>query len=142
MGLNGEVCTIASFEKAYGHIEPGTLVLIRTGWAARWPDRKRYLGDDRPGDASNLHFPGVGRDAARALVDRKIAAVGIDTASIDHGPSRDFIAHQLFAGAAIPIFENVALPSTLPFRIPLVVALPMKIAGGTGGPLRIVAFLP
>jgi kynurenine formamidase len=133
---------VEAFERAHGRIEPGTLVLVRTGWAARWPDRRRYLGDDTPGDASNLHFPGVGPDAARLLVERRVAAVGIDTASIDHGPSKDFATHQVLAAAGIPVFENVASLAALPARGALVVALPMKIAGGSGGPLRIVAFLP
>jgi kynurenine formamidase len=130
------------FEREHGKIEPGTIVLLRTGWASRWPDRKRYLGDDTPGDASRLHFPGLGADAARALVDRDIAAVGIDTASIDHGPSRDFAAHQVLAGAGVPVFENVASLAAIPPRGALVVALPMKIGAGSGAPLRIVAYLP
>jgi kynurenine formamidase len=133
---------ISGFEKRHGAIAAGTIVLVRTGWSARWPDRKRYLGDDKPGDATRLHFPGVSQEAARALVERQIAAVGIDTASIDHGPSRDFIAHQVLAAAQVPIFENVAALDRVPQRGAFVVALPMKIAQGSGGPLRIVAFLP
>lgn len=137
-----EPAAIAAFEAAHGAIEPGTIVLVRTGWADRWPDRKRYLGDDRPGDASRLHFPGISRDAARLLVERRVAAVGIDTASIDHGPSADFIAHQVLMGADIPAFENVGSMADLPPRGAVVLALPMKIRGGSGGPLRIVAWLP
>jgi kynurenine formamidase len=133
---------IEAFERAHGAIEPSTLVLIRTGWGTRWPDKKRYLGDDRPGRADALHFPGIGADAARALVERRVDAVGIDTASIDHGPSQDFMAHQLLLGADIPAFENVASMESLPPRGTLVIALPMKIRGGSGGPLRIVAVLP
>lgn len=133
---------IEAFEERHGAIEPGTIVLVRTGFGDRWPDRKRYLGDDTPGDASRLHFPGIGEDGARALVARKVAAVGIDTASIDHGPSRDFIAHQVLLGADIPAFENVASLSALPPRGASVIALPMKISGGSGGPLRIVGVLP
>jgi kynurenine formamidase len=133
---------VEAFERAHGAIEPGVIVLIRTGWGARWPDRKSYLGDDRPGHAEALHFPGIGEDAARALVQRRVSAVGIDTASIDHGPSKDFITHQVLLGADIPAFENVASMQRLPPRGALVVALPMKIAKGSGGPLRIVAVLP
>jgi kynurenine formamidase len=133
---------IKSFEQQHGAIAPGTIVMIRSGWGKRWPDRRQYLGDDRPGDASNLHFPGIGEDAARLLVARQIAAVGIDTASIDHGPSKDFIAHQVLLGADIPAFENVASLEALPARGAVVIALPMKIKGGSGGPLRVVAVLP
>lgn len=136
------VSDVEAFERAHGAIAPGTIVLVRTGWAARWPDRKRYLGDDTPGDTSNLHFPGISRAAAEALVQRGVAAVGIDTASIDHGPSRDFIAHQVLMKADIPAFENLAGLDALPPRGALVIALPMKVGGGSGGPLRAVAVLP
>ncbi|HWN68955.1 MAG TPA: cyclase family protein [Haliangium sp.] len=136
------VSDVEAFERAHGAIAPGTIVLVRTGWAARWPDRRRYLGDDTPGDISNLHFPGISRAAAEALVARGIAAVGIDTASIDHGPSRDFIAHQVLMKADIPAFENLATLDALPPRGALLIALPMKIGGGSGGPLRAVAVLP
>ncbi|APR87794.1 Kynurenine formamidase, bacterial [Minicystis rosea] len=132
---------VEAFEKAYGAIEPGTIVLFHTGWGARWPDKKRYLGDDRPGHIESLHFPGIGEDAARALVARKVAAVGLDTASLDHGPSKDFIAHRVLLGAEIPGFENIAALETLPPRGALVLALPMKIGAGSGAPLRIVALL-
>ena len=133
---------LEAFEREHGPIAPGTIVLIRTGWFARWPDRKAYLGDDTPGDASKLHFPGISAEAARALVTRRVAAVGIDTASIDHGPSQDFQAHQILLGADIPAFENVLLLRAVPPRGATIIALPMKIGGGSGGPLRIIAVLP
>ncbi|ADO68402.1 cyclase family protein [Stigmatella aurantiaca] len=131
-----------AFEKEHGRIEPGTLVLVRTGWSQYWHDRKQYFGDDTPGDASRLHFPGISPEAARVLVERKVASVGIDTASLDHGPSKDFITHQILLKADIPGFENVAALDQLPPRGAFVLALPMKIGGGTGGPLRIIAVLP
>ena len=72
-------------------IPGGAIVLLRTGWSARWPDRKRYLGDDTPGDASNLHFPSFGPEAVAVLVrDRRVGALGVDTASIDPGTSKTF----------------------------------------------------
>lgn len=80
---------VAAFEKAHGAIRPGTIVLLRTGWGRRWPDRKSYLGDDTPGDASRLHFPSFGEAAGRLLVEeRKVAALGADVASIDYGSPR------------------------------------------------------
>lgn len=133
---------IEAFEKLHGKIEAGSIVLLHTGWAAHWPDRKLYFGDDKAGDASNLHFPGLGEDGAKLLVERRVAAVGIDTASIDYGPSKNFIAHQVLMGANIPAFENVASMKDLPARGALVIALPMKIAAGSGGPLRIIAAVP
>jgi kynurenine formamidase len=133
---------IEAFEQLHGPIEGGTIVLVQSGWGTRWPNVTEYLGDDIPGDASNLHFPGISEEAARALVARDVAAVGIDTASIDHGPSKDFIAHRVLMEAGIPGFENVANLGEVPARGAQVIALPMKISGGSGGPLRVVAVIP
>ena len=100
-----------------GAIPDGAIVLVRTGWGRFWPDKKRYLGSDVPGDTAHLHFPGIGRDAAEWLVARrKVAGVGIDTASLDHGPSRDFIAHRVLNGAGIYGLENVAHLDRVPER--------------------------
>ena len=117
-------------------------MLLRTGWSARWPDAKRYFGDDKPGDASHLHFPSYGKEAAQLLVEtRQVAALGVDTASIDYGPSTDFAVHQIAGAANVPGLENLAALESLPPRGAWIVALPMKIAKGSGGPLRIVALL-
>jgi hypothetical protein len=113
----------------------GAIVLVRTGWSRHWPDRKAYFGDDTPGDTAHLHFPGIAEDAAQLLVARGVAAVGIDTPSIDHGPSADFRAHLLL-NADIPAFENLTGLEELPARDFWVIAMPMKIRGGSGGPGR------
>jgi kynurenine formamidase len=134
---------VKDWEKRHGAIPAGAVVLLETGWSARWPDKKAYLGDDTPGDASKLHFPSYGKEAAEYLVrDRRVAALGVDTASIDYGASQDFIVHQIANGAGVPGLENVDRLDALPESGAWVVALPMKIAGGSGGPLRIVALLP
>jgi kynurenine formamidase len=136
------VADVQAWEKRNGAVPAGVVVLLRTGWSARWPDRKRYLGDDTPGDASRLHFPGYGKEAVERLVrDRKVGALGVDTASIDHGPSADFAAHQVGAAANVPNLENLAHLDQLPETGAWIVALPMKIGGGSGGPLRAVALL-
>ena len=75
-------------------------------------------------------------------VARKIGAVGIDTPSIDFDQSRDFAAHVELMTHNIPAFENVADMSALPATGSTIIALPMKIEGGSGGPLRIVAHMP
>jgi kynurenine formamidase len=134
---------VLAFEKARGAIPAGAIVLLRTGWGARWPDRKRYLGDDTPGETSRLHFPSYGKESAELLVkERHVAALGLDTASIDYGPSKDFIVHQIANGANVPGLENLANLEQVPQTGAWIVALPMKIAGGSGGPLRIVALVP
>jgi kynurenine formamidase len=137
------VAEVEAWERRHGRIPRGVVVLLHTGWAARWPDRKRYLGDDTPGETTRLHFPSYGAPAAGLLVkDRGVAALGVDTASIDHGPSRDFPVHQLASGLGVPGLENVAGLGELPPKGAWVMALPMKIRGGSGGPLRIVGLLP
>lgn len=134
---------VRAWERGHGPIAAGTIVLLRTGWGRRWPDRKAYFGDDTPGATENLHFPSYGEDAARLLVqERRVAALGVDTPSIDYGQSRDFIVHQIANGADVPGFENLASLERLPERGAWVIALPMKIGKGSGGPLRIIAAVP
>lgn len=134
---------VHAWEKSNGPVAAGAIILLETGWSARWPDKKAYLGDDTPGDASKLHFPSYGKEAAEYLVrERKVGALGVDTASIDYGASTDFVVHQAANGAGVPGLENVTGLEALPPTGAWVVALPMKIAGGSGGPLRIVALLP
>ena len=87
-----------------------------------------------------MHFPGFSRAAAEFLVSqRAVRGVGIDTASIDPGRSRDFPAHRVLNGADVYALENVAALDRLPARGAVVTALPVKIKGGTGGPVRIIA---
>jgi kynurenine formamidase len=138
------VSELVEWERAHGRIPADAIVLVSTGFARFWPDRERYLGTSErgPGAVAKLHFPGLDPAAARWLVEeRAIAAIGLDTPSIDHGPSRTFEAHRVLADANIPILENVASLAELPARGFEVLALPMKIRGGSGGPLRIVARL-
>jgi len=137
------VADVRAWEKNHGTIPGGAIVLLRTDWSKRWPNRKRYFGDDTAGDASNLHFPSFGAEAATVLVrDRRVGALGVDTASIDYGPSNDYPVHRLAAEANVPGLENLTGLAALPEAGAWVIALPMKIAGGSGGPLRAVALVP
>jgi len=123
----------------------GGIVLLRTGYGNFWPDPKKYLGTEEKGlDAlKKLHFPGLHPGAARWLAKhRSIKGVGIDTASVDYGQSSDFLTHQILFKNNIPAYENVANLDLLPERDIIVLALPMKIKGGSGAPLRIIAILP
>jgi len=134
---------IRAWENAYGRLAAGAIVLIHSGWGKYWGDRKRYFGTDEPGNVTDLHFPGLSPQAAEFLVkQRRVKAVGIDTPSIDHGPSIDFAAHQILGAANVPIFENVARLELVPRKGATVFAIPMKIQGGSGAPLRIFGLLP
>ena len=135
----------ARFEREHGAIPDNAIVLIRTGFSKRWLDAARYLGTATRGEegAKLLHFPGLHPDAARWLVaNRRIAAIGIDTASIDYGQSTLFEPHRVLYERDVPAFENITALERLPVTGAYVIALPMKIGGGSGAPLRAVAVLP
>ena len=138
------VADLTAHERRYGRIGRGAIVLLRTGYERYWPDRERYMGTAELGEQAvpKLHFPGLHPDAARRLVQRGISAVGLDTASIDYGQSKLFESHRVLGAAGVPVFENVANVSLLPRRNFVVIALPMKIKGGSGGPLRVMAITP
>jgi kynurenine formamidase len=132
------------WEKQNGPIPRGAIVLLRTGFGKRWPDRKRYLGTDErgPSAVAKLRFPGLHPAAARWLIaERAIKAVGLDTASIDHGQSTLFESHRALFARDVPAFENLDRLDELPPTGLTVIALPMKITGGSGGPLRIIALV-
>lgn len=131
-------------------IPRGAFIFIHTGWGRFWSDEEKYLGNNVK-DTSDLHFPGLHPDAASWLLDQypDISMVGIDTASIDFGGSSQFMAHRILLGANVPVLENVANLHKLleeekdsgldkPIQI---VALPMKIRDGSGGPTRVVGIL-
>lgn len=133
-----------SWEKQHGQIPNGAIVLLRTGFAKYWPDRVKYMGTDErgAGAVAKLHFPGLGPDAARWLTtNRSIKAVGLDTPSIDYGQSILFESHQILFAKNIPAFENLADMGGLPADGFGVIAMPMKIGGGSGGPLRVAAIV-
>lgn len=136
---------LTRWEAAHGQIPKGAVLLVRTGWDARYEDRAAYLGTNRTGPeaVAELHFPGLAPEAAQWLVaNRSIDAFGIDTPSIDYGQSTDFRTHVTLYEKNIPGFENVANLGQLPPVGSFVVAMPMKIKDGSGGPLRIVAYVP
>ena len=139
------VADIQQSEQRDGAIPSGAIVLIRTGFSTRWPDAARDLGTAERGDAAvaKLHFPGLHPAAAGWLMDnRQVKAVGIDTASIDYGQSTTFDTHRALFARDVPAFENLAELHRLPARGATVIALPMKIGGGSGAPLRAVAIVP
>jgi kynurenine formamidase len=136
---------LARWEAEHGRIPADAIVLLRTGFSRHWPDAARYLGTAERGEAAvaDLRFPGLHPDAARWIVEeRPVKAIGIDTASIDHGPSTLFEAHRILFERNIHAFENLTALDRLPARGAWIVALPMKIGGGSGAPLRAIALVP
>ncbi len=132
---------IEAWEQRNDTLQEGRIVIVRTGWASGWPDWETYYGSSTPTDVATLHFPGISPEAAQALVNRGIFGVGIDTASIDPGNSSTFEAHQILAAANVFNLENLTNVDGLPEAGFDIIALPMKIKDGTGGPVRVVAIV-
>ena len=136
---------ILGWEKDHGQIPDNSILLIDTGSDKFWPNRTEYMGTDERGEEAvkKLKFPGIHPDAARFLAtERKTKAVGLDTPSIDFGGSTLFESHQILYENNIPGLENVANLAKLPETGAVIFALPMKIKGGSGAPVRIAAFIP
>ena len=143
-GRDADYCLSSSrllaWEAEHGPVAPGSLVLLCTGWSARWNDPVSYLGQDETG---TLHFPGFGLDAARLLIDERAAAgLGIDTAGIDCGIDLDYSVSKLTLAAPRIVLENLAnLDQMPPTGTVLVIGL-LRLAGGSGAPVSATAFLP
>src|SRR5712664_3316468 len=130
---------VEEWEKRHGRIPEGAIVLLRTGWASRWPDAQRYRNQDTQG---KMHFPGFSSGAAKLLIERKVSGLGCDTMSIDYGASGDFAVHHLALGAGLYHLENLADLSAMPESGAFLIAAPIKLEGGSGGPVRVFALLP
>ena len=130
---------IAEWEKQHGRIPEGAIVLLRTGWASRWPDAQKYRNQDGKG---KMHFPGFSAEAAKLLIERRASGLGCDTLSVDYGASSDYAVHHLALGAGLYHLENLADLSELPETGALLVVAPIKLEGGSGGPVRVFAILP
>lgn len=130
---------LAQWESKHGRIPTGAIVLLRTGWAARWPDPARYRNTDAAGV---MHFPGFSIDAVKLLIERKVTGLGIDTLSVDYGASTEFEVHKLSHGADLYHLENLADLNALPESGAFLVVAPIKLEGGSGGPCRVFAILP
>ncbi|EAZ80380.1 cyclase family protein [Algoriphagus machipongonensis] len=137
-----DTAAILGWESQHGIIPENTIVLFRTGYGAFYPDREKYFGTAKMGMEAipELHFPGISPEAASFLAEkRRVKAVGLDTPSLDFGQSKEFKTHQILMGYNIPGFENMANLNQLPEKGIYIIALPMKIKGGSGGPLRVIA---
>jgi len=138
-----QLTDIQAWESQHGYIPPKSIVLLLTGWGQYWPHPEQYFGSQTPTDPQTLHFPSFSKASAEFLVrERQIAGIGVDTASIDPGQSRDFPVHRILAGSDCFALENIANLEQLPSRGTWIIALPMKIKGGTGAPVRILGVIP
>src|SRR5438876_6361947 len=133
------VSRVEDWEKRHGRIPEGAIVLLRTGWATRWPDAERYRNQDSQG---RMHFPGFSSEAAELLIERTVSGLGCDTLSVDYGASQKFPVHRLALGAGLYHLENLADLSALPEAGAFLIVAPVKLEGGSGGPARVFAVLP
>lgn len=132
------VADLKAFEAKNGAIPEGAIVMIATGWDARWSDPKKYM-NERNGVK---HFPGLSVEAGAYLAkDRKVYGIGIDTPSIDYGPSAKFETHSLTMKQNLFHIENATNLTSLPASGYTIVVAPIKIAGGSGGPTRVFALM-
>ncbi|MGA3211332.1 MAG: cyclase family protein [Terriglobales bacterium] len=128
---------VADWENVNGHVPPGAVVMAFTGWDKHWNSATEYRNLDAKGVR---HFPGYSLEAARFLVEgRGVVGLGIDTLSIDPGPSSDFPVHHYTLSHSVYHVENVANLSQVPASGSLVVVAPAKLEGASGGPARVLA---
>jgi kynurenine formamidase len=130
---------VEGWERRHGRIPAGAIALLRTGWASRWPDAQKYRNQDAQG---RMHFPGFSAEAAKLLIERKVSGLGCDTMSVDYGASEVFAVHRVVLGSGLYHLENLADMSALPESGAFLVVAPIKLEGGSGGPVRVFALLP
>ncbi|NTW04262.1 MAG: cyclase family protein [Oscillochloris sp.] len=128
---------ILAWERRYGRLPENAAVLLASGWGARAGSGEAFRNADSSGV---LHFPGFGKEAIDFLLtERSIAGIGVDTLSLDHGPTEEFPVHFTLLGSNRWGIENLAnLESIPPSGATLFVGAP-KIAAGSGGPSRVIA---
>ena len=127
---------VEEWENKHARISEGSIVLLRTGWASRWPNAQKYRNQDARG---KMHFPGFSTDAAKLLISRRVSAIGCDALSTDYGASEDFAVHHLVLGAGLYQLENLADLRDVPEAGAFLVVAPINLEGGSGGPVRVFA---
>ena len=125
---------LKAWEMENGDIPEGAFVMMYSGWEHHI-GTPAFLGDD-----TGLHFPGFSAEASEWLVsERSIHGIGVDTLSIDHGPSATFDTHFIILGAGLLGIENVANLESIMDRPANVICGIPRYQEGSGGPARILA---
>ncbi|KAK0055350.1 kynurenine formamidase-like isoform X2 [Biomphalaria pfeifferi] len=132
------IADLKSWEKRYGKIPDGAIVFLWSGWDVRYPNTTLFFNTNSS-DAS-FHFPGFHPAAMSWLVNkRNISMIGVDTPSVDYGPSTTFETHQVMSKANIMGLEMVNNLGLIPASGAHITALPIKLLNGSGGLTRVVA---
>ena len=123
------------FQRESGPIRRGDIALFRTGWSEKWksrPDSRAYMDG----------YPGTDVPLAQALVELGVKAVGLDTPSIERFDEElTFPVHELLLANRVMLMENLTNLERLP-PFCIVIAIPLAIKGGSGSPIRPLAFVP
>jgi len=128
---------LVAFERGHGRIPRGAVVAMNSGWASRAGsvDAYRNVGPD-----GVQHFPGFGKAAVEWLIaERDIAAIGVDTLSLDHGRSATFDTHLTLLSANRYGIENLANLGRVPARGATIFVGVIPWEHGSGGPARVFA---
>ena len=129
---------VKAWEARHGELGAGHIVLVRTGWGARWSSQEQY----RNATEGTMAFPGIGVEASTYLGDKGVRGLGIDTLSTDVGDSADFAQHKQFLALGGYGIENLANLEQLPESGAPVIVAPLPIVGGSGAPARVLAIVP
>jgi kynurenine formamidase len=128
---------LQNFETTFGRIPSNSIVLFNTHWSNFWHDAKAYRNEDAQG---RMHYPTIHVDVARALAERQVLGIGIDTLSPD--PDDDhYPLHHFWLAQNKIIIENLTNLHLLPVQGALLCAFPMKIKGATEAPARVIAII-
>ncbi|MCD6014742.1 MAG: cyclase family protein [Solirubrobacterales bacterium] len=133
-----EAAELEAFEAEHGRLPAGGALLLCTGWDRNGDDPARQLGGD---DAASLHFPGFGPSAAALAIERGVAAIGVDTVSVDAGVATSYPVHRTTLPADVWHLEGLVNLDRLPPRGATVVIGVLPLAGGSGAPARVLALL-
>jgi len=129
---------LIEWEQAYGKIPPASVVVMNTGWAARWPNLKSFLNED----ANKLkHFPGFSVEASQLLLERGVVGIGIDTFSLDAGIATTFPVHNLMLARGVYFLECLTNLNSLPAQGAFIGVFPLKIAHAPEISARIIALV-
>ena len=129
---------VLSWEERNGRIMPGSLAVMNTGWYKKFADPEAYANQD---EAGVLHFPGFSVAAARLLVERDVAGIGIDTLSLDPGNDLNFPVHRIMLGAGKFQVENMNNLDALPVKGAVAVIGVLPVKDGSQAQARIFAFV-
>ncbi|MDZ8236490.1 MAG: cyclase family protein [Nostoc sp. ChiQUE01a] len=134
------IADVLAWEEQYGEIPAGCIVILNTGWQKKWFDKNAFFNQDAEGIS---HFPGFGIDATQFLLQqRQIAGVGIDTHGVDPGQDNSLATNRLVLEQPRIVLENLTNLDQLPPKGSTLAIGILRLRGGSGSPVGVLAFVP